>query len=323
MSSNPAPFVVPSKSVVELLDGPRPPPHFATTAPHGAAAHLGAHRVPHGRFNRKTPIIQHVLPAPVRTKNLWRRQPPTGFAWPMRIERFDSVTDTEKIRVCHDLFVAAQRVDDPHVPPASLPVFTGWVSRGWDANPREGWLVPGDQAGTWAAYCLLEFPVRENRHLADIDLLVALGQRRRGIGMALLRHAVIRAAGQGRTKLVCDTREGTAGEAFATAVGADRGGTEVRRVLALPARPAGRLDALREQAEAASDGYSIVTWFGRFPEEYLAKAAAVINAMADAPHNPSEEPEVHDGDRLRDGEELDLIQKNRGYSVAAICDQTG
>lgn len=241
----------------------------------------------------------------------------------MRIERFDPVTDTEKIRVCYDMYVAARPVDDPSVPPVSLPVFTGWFSRGWDANPREGWLVPGDEDGTWAASLLLEFPARENRHMAYIDLLIAPDYRRRGIGTALLRHAVIRAAEQGRTKLACDTMEGSAGESFASAAGADRGITEVRRKLDLADLSAGRLDALREQAEAASGGYSIVTWFGRVPEEYLAKAAAVVNAMNDAPHNPGEEPEVHDADRLREGEALDLIQKNRGYSVAAICDQTG
>jgi GNAT superfamily N-acetyltransferase len=241
----------------------------------------------------------------------------------MRIERFDPVTDTEKIRVCHDLFVAAQAVDDPIVPPASLPVFTGWVSRGWDANPREGWLVPGDQAGTWAAYLLLEFPVRENRHWAHIDLLVAPGERRQGIGAALLRHAVIRATDQGRAKLVCDTMEGSAGEAFAAVTGADRGVTEVRRILDVASLPSGRLDALREQAEAASAGYSVVTWSGLIPEEYMAKVALVVNAMNDAPHNPDEEPEFHDADRIREGEELDRIQKNRSYSVATICDQTG
>jgi GNAT superfamily N-acetyltransferase len=241
----------------------------------------------------------------------------------VRIERFDPVTDDEKIRICHELYVAAERVDDPLVPPASLPVFTGWVSRGWDADPREGWLVPGDQAGSWAAYCRLEFPARENRHSAHINLVVAPGQRRRGIGTALLRHAVMRAAGQGRKQLVCDTKEGSAGEAFAVAAGASRGVTEVRRVLDLADLPAGRLDALRDRAEAASGGYSVVTWLGRCPEEYLAGLAAVINAMADAPRNPDEEPERLDAERVRDGEVLDVIQKRRCYTVAAVCDQTG
>jgi GNAT superfamily N-acetyltransferase len=246
-----------------------------------------------------------------------------SFALRVRIERFDPVTDTEKIRICHELYVAAQRVDDPIIPPRPLPVFTGWVSRGWDADPREGWLVPGDEPGTWAASCMLTFPARENRHSAWLGLTVAPAYRRRGIGTALLRHAVIRAAERGRTQLECDTQEDGAGTPFAAAMGASRGITEVLRVLDLADLPAARLDPLRSQAKAASAGYSVVTWLGPVPEEYLAQVAGVVNAMNDAPHNPGQEPELHDAQRLRDGEELDLIQKTTGYSVAARCDQTG
>jgi GNAT superfamily N-acetyltransferase len=240
----------------------------------------------------------------------------------VRIERFDPVTDTEKIRACHELFLAAEAVDNPEVPPASLPVFTGWVSRGWDADPREGWLVPGDEPGTWAASCRLEYPVRENRHMAHLDLVVAPAYRRRGIGTALLRHAAIRAADNGRSLMPTESREGTAGEAFAVATGATRGVIEVRRILDLADVPAGLLDTLRGRAGAASAGYSLVTFFGRAPDEYLGGVAAVINAMADAPHNPDEEPEQIDAQRLRDGDALEEIQQTRNYSVLARHDHS-
>jgi GNAT superfamily N-acetyltransferase len=246
-----------------------------------------------------------------------------GFPGLVRIERFDPATDTAKIRVCHELHVACAPVDDPDVPAASLPVFTGWVSRGWDASPREGWLAPGDEPGSWAGGYILALPEHENRHMGRLNLFVAPGLRRRGIGTALLRHAAGRATENGRTQLTCDTREGSAGAAFAGAVGAQAGVTEVRRVLDLAGQPAGYLDPLRRQAGQASQGYSLVTWFGPCPEEYLDQVAAIVNAMADAPHNPDEEPEMLDGRRLRDSEELEVIQQTRGYSVAARCDQTG
>jgi RimJ/RimL family protein N-acetyltransferase len=51
--------------------------------------------------------------------------------------------------------------------------------------------------------------------------------------------------------------------------------------------------------------------------------ATVINARADAPLNPDEEPEQVDAKRLRDGEALDEIQQTLGYSVLARHDQTG
>ena len=246
-----------------------------------------------------------------------------GFPGLVRIERFDPVTDTAKIRVCYDLYVACQPVDDPDVPADSLPVYAGWISRGWDADPREGWLAPGDEPGSWAGGYILMLPERENRHTARLNLFVTPGHRRRGIGTALLRHAAGRATENGRTQLTCETKEGSAGSAFAAAVGAQAGVTEVRRILDLAAQPAGYLDPLRRQAGQASQGYSLVTWLGPCPEEYLEQVAAVINAMADAPHNPDEEPEVLDGQRLRDSEELDVIQQTRGYSVAARCDRTG
>jgi GNAT superfamily N-acetyltransferase len=241
----------------------------------------------------------------------------------VRIEQFDPTTDTGKIQVCHALHVACQPVDDPDVPADSLPVYTGWISRGWDADPREGWLVPGDEPGSWAGGYVLKLPAHENRHMARLDLFVAPESRRRGIGTALLRHAAGRATENGRTQLTCDTREGSAGAAFAAAVGAQAGVTEVRRILDVAAQPPGHLDPLRQRAGQASGGYSLVTWFGPCPEEYLEQMAAILNAMADAPHNPDEEPEMLDGQRLRDSEELEVIQQIRGYSVAARCDQTG
>jgi GNAT superfamily N-acetyltransferase len=262
-------------------------------------------------------------PAFPQAENLWQPGAALGFPGLVRIERFDPVTDTAKIRVCHEMKVASQPLDDPDTPAPSLPVYTGWVSRGWDADPREGWMAPGDEPGTWAGMYLLKLPAHENRHMARLDLLVPPGYRRRGIGSALLRHAADRATENGRTQLTCDTREGSAGAAFAAAVGAQAGVTEVRRILDLAGQPAGYLDPLRRRAGQASGGYSLVTWFGPTPTEYLDQVAAIINAMADAPHNPGEEPEVLDGQRLRDSEELDVIQQTRGYSVAARCDSTG
>jgi GNAT superfamily N-acetyltransferase len=256
-------------------------------------------------------------------ENLWPGPARLGFPGRVRIERFDPVTDTVSIRSCYELHVACQPVDDPDVPAASLPVFTGWVSRGWDADPREGWLATGDEPGSWAGGYLLRLPARENRHMARLGLMVAPAYRRRGIGTALLRHAAGRADANGRARLTTGTKENSAGAAFAAAAGAEPGVTEVRRVLDLAAQPAGYLDPLRSQAGQASHGYSLVTWFGKCPEEYLDQVAAIINAMADAPHDPDEEPEVLDGQRLRDSEDLDVIQQTRGYSVAARCDRTG
>jgi GNAT superfamily N-acetyltransferase len=241
----------------------------------------------------------------------------------MRIERFDPTADTEKIRACYDLYAAGHPIDDPDGPPMSLPGFSCWFSTGWDSNPRETWLVPGDEDGTWAGAYLLEVPARENTHLARLVIFVAPARRRTGLGTALLRHAAGRAADLGRTLLSGMTREGAPGSAFAAAVGARPGVTEVRRVLDLADIPAAHLGALRHQAESAAKGYSLVSWQGPSPEEYIDQVAVVVNALADAPHDPGEEPEIADADRVRDSEKLSAAQGLRFYTVVARHDDTG
>ena len=74
----------------------------------------------------------------------------------------------------------------------------------------------------------------------------------------------------------------------------------------------------------AADGYSLVRWDGRAPDEYLGRYAEVENAMADAPHDAGEEPEVWDADRVR--EQIDDLRERRGrrvYTLAALHDASG
>ena len=88
--------------------------------------------------------------------------------------------------------------------------------------------------------------------------------------------------------------------------------------------PDGRVALLREQAAQAAAGYSVVTWDGRTPEEYLARYAELENAMADAPHDAGEENPVWDADRVR--EQMDDIRERQGrhvYTLAALHDASG
>jgi GNAT superfamily N-acetyltransferase len=241
----------------------------------------------------------------------------------MRIERFDPVADTEKIMACHALYAVGHPVDDPAVPMMSLPTFTGWFSMGWTYCPREAWLVPGGKDQIPAAASLLELPVSENRHIGWVSITVAPGERRRGIGTALLRHSAQRAAELGRTVLSAAARDGSAGYAFALAVGARKGIVDVRRVLDLADIPDGKLESLRRRAEAAAGGYSLLSWRGPCPQEYLDQVAAVTNALADAPHSPGQEPAQVTGLRIRRSELRIAAQGLRYYTVAARHDQTG
>jgi GNAT superfamily N-acetyltransferase len=148
--------------------------------------------------------------------------------------------------------------------------------------------------------------------------------RRHGVGRALLRHAAERAAENGRSVLSSGALLGSPGEAFARRFGATPGLTEARRVLVLAKLPAGQVAVLREGAARAAAGYTLVTWSGRTPDEYLDGFAAVHNAMGDAPRDPGHEPRVWDAERVR--EHLDDQRElfgSRGYFVAALHAATG
>jgi GNAT superfamily N-acetyltransferase len=240
----------------------------------------------------------------------------------MRIERFDPQADPARTQACYQVYLAGAPVDDPYFPPMSLQAFTGWLACGWTEDDPEVWSAgssPDDADG----YYTVAMPRRENRYLAQIHLQVTPARRRSGIGAALLRHAAARAADMGRTTLAGDTREGSAGDAFAQALGARRGITEVLRVLDLAAAPAGELAGLRTEAGRAARGYELLSWKGTVPEEHLGRVAVVCAALSDAPHDADTEAQVWDVDRVRAGQRRVELQGQRYYSVAAQCASGG
>jgi GNAT superfamily N-acetyltransferase len=238
----------------------------------------------------------------------------------MRIERVD-LADAETIRGCFEVFLAARRVDEPDGPGFTQQPFLAWLSVGWGGDPREVWLVPGPAEGSVAGWYRLEMPNRENLDQANLDLMVHPAQRRHGLGLALLRHAAARAEASGRSVLNGTARQGGSGEAFAGSVGATRGLVDVQRVMDLRAAGDEQLARLRGPAEQAAAGYSLVSWTGPVPEEYLEQAAALFAAMNDAPHDPHVAPEVWDGQRVR--ERVNQLRPRYGlrtYAVAARHD---
>ncbi|MGD0701148.1 MAG: GNAT family N-acetyltransferase [Trebonia sp.] len=217
---------------------------------------------------------------------------------------------------------AAAQADDPLGPPWSIQRLRGWLE--YPTDPAEVWLCRDEATGAAQAWYYLILPQRENRDRAYLFLDVHPVWRRRGIGTALLRHAAGRAALAGRSVLGSGAFQGTAGAAFAARAGATAGLVEARRVLVLGNIPAGRIASLREEAARAAAGYSLVSWKGRTPEEFLDKVAEVENAMADAPHDAGEEEAVWDAARVR--EQIDDPRERRGrhsYTIAALHDASG
>jgi GNAT superfamily N-acetyltransferase len=240
----------------------------------------------------------------------------------MKIEGFDPGTEPGKVRTFYEMYAAGIPIDDPDGPPWTQTLYSAWVQRGWSGERRKTALAVADDGTRLGAY-LIELPERRNKHLGHLTILVPPERRRQGIGRELLTAAVRCAAQESLTTLTTDVRCGTPGAAFAAAIGARAGLIDIRRVLDLTTIPDGHLASLRRQAEAASAGYSLVSWDGPVPEEYLMGVATVSIALNDAPHNPDREARRPDPEQIRKTERFHAQVGTRRYSVAARHDQTG
>jgi GNAT superfamily N-acetyltransferase len=239
----------------------------------------------------------------------------------MRIEPWDPA-DEKTVRACYDVALAAHRTDEPVGPPTSYGLFCLYLRQGWDKTPGEVWVASGDD-GTVVGYYRMALPDLENLDRVTGGPTVHPAARRRGIGRTLLRHEGERATAHGRSLLVADVGDDTAGDAFAQAAGARLDLQEVRRIQYLREIPAGTIVALRASAEKAAAGYSLVSWTGDTPAEYRGPLAEVLNAFNDAPHGENEEPEIWDADRVRDRAGVTArAGLVRSYNVAAISDST-
>jgi len=107
-------------------------------------------------------------------------------------------------------------------------------------------------------------------------------------------------------------------------MGAQAGLVDVQRMLELAGLGADRLAGLRAQAEQAAAGYSLVSWTGPVPDEFLGQAAALFTALGDAPHNPGAGAETWDVQRGRERIN-DPVPRlgTRQYSLAARHDASG
>jgi GNAT superfamily N-acetyltransferase len=240
----------------------------------------------------------------------------------VRIERFDPAGDQAAGHALYDVYANGAPIDDPAAPAMSFRVFGGWLAHGWTAQPRETWLASGTAGHAVGGY-VLGLPDRENRDQGGLDILVAPARRRSGLGTALLRHAAERARTRGRSFLVADTRDGSAGEAFVRWAGASPGQAEIRRIQDLAALAPGQLASLRATADAAAAGYSVLDWEGPSPAEYLDQLAALNEAMGDAPRGPGEEAQRWDAERVRGTDQRVAAQGLRYYSVVVRDDVSG
>ncbi len=122
----------------------------------------------------------------------------------------------------------------------------------------------------------------DNRHLGEVDLYVAPGERRRGIGRALLEELERVARADGRTSLITSAfapvGEESPGSAFAAACGYPVASAEETKVVDLDPVPDhwDRLD--RQVAEVLGD-YRVEVFDGPVPEEHIDDFCTLLSAF--------------------------------------------
>lgn len=240
----------------------------------------------------------------------------------MEIQPLD-LADDATVSACLAVRENAARVDDPADGPTSARSFRANLA-GWPGGPsNEVWYVP-DGDGAVAGWYRAEFPDLENVDRAFLRLVINPARRRRGIGTALLRHAAERAAAGSRAVVSDEIIEGSAGEAFALRTGAALGIVEVRRVQDLAKIPVGTVVRLRQEAEVAAAGYSLVRWIGVTPDEWVDQVAQVNAALNDSPRDATVEPTAWTPERIRDRMNARIATSPVvWYTLAATRDDTG
>jgi GNAT superfamily N-acetyltransferase len=145
------------------------------------------------------------------------------------------------------------------------------------------------------------------------EVLVAPSARRRGIGTALLEALLDRAREQGLSQ-VHGHHVTPAGAAFCARAGAVDGQRDVRSLL--------RLADARLPEPELPDGWSLVSWKRRAPDELIGSYARARASLDDAPTPDGMEFPVETAETLRDLEAA-LERRNREGRVTVAVDSTG
>lgn len=236
------------------------------------------------------------------------------------IEAFDHETaDDAAFEARYELATLISKEEAPEDP---MEPYDRWRAA-WRHVPswqkRHDWSAIDTASGQLVGVGSLPLEYLEtNRHLAWFTVQVRPEARRRGIGSRLLAQVVTIAKADGRTILGTGAVEGSAGEAFLQAFGAELKSTERKSRLAIDRLD---LDMMREwvkRAEERAAGYRLVEWNDRCPDDYLARFVELHDVTNTAPRDDLEmDDQVHTAERHRENEERNLAQGGSSWTMVA------
>ncbi|HEY2326641.1 MAG TPA: GNAT family N-acetyltransferase [Gaiellaceae bacterium] len=220
----------------------------------------------------------------------------------IEIEEIDArVAPDDVLARFHALEVDCHEERQPGEPVRSLGEVIAFYRHQPTTHTSCHWLADGGSASLYV----------HGPTAAFVQLLVTPGRRRRGVGRALLDRVLQRAR-----DLDVEALRGShtiaAGAAFAAGVGAVDDYRIVNSVLDL------RAAELPEPH--ISDGFRLVTWLGRVPDEHLDAYVQARAAMDDAPAPEGMDFPTASAEKVRASEEA-LRQRNREMRLTVAMDE--
>jgi GNAT superfamily N-acetyltransferase len=233
----------------------------------------------------------------------------------------EPVLDRSALEAFHLVEAAAQDHDFVALPADPLEEWLPLLETPERAGERVLlWL--GRAGGEPVASLSMRLPTLDNLTTASLDLHVHPAHRRRGHGRAMVAEALGLVRGLGRSRVFFEVPSGADGtEAVARPLMDEIGAKPVlddhRRLLDLTTHPAG-------ERAAPPDGYRVVQWVDRVPEELLDGVAYLSGRMVlDAPLGEmAYEQEKWDAARYRD-KEVAAMERGRTRVATAVVHDSG
>lgn len=242
------------------------------------------------------------------------------------IERFDHTTaQQDAFRARYDL---VRLISDELSPEDPFEPYERWRA-GWNHRPsweqRHDWSAVDRASGRLVGIAMLPLDYLEtNRNLGWFDIQIHPAARRHGLGSRLLRPIVEVAQSDGRTVLGAGAIEGSPGEAFLAAHGAEMKSTERKSRLTIANLDIDMMRAWVTQAPERAAGYRIVEWQDRCPDDYLERFVALKDVTNTAPRDDLEiEDWLHTPERQREQEDRNLAQGGSWWLMTAEKEGTG
>lgn len=249
--------------------------------------------------------------------------PHAGVVQTLAITRLDP-DDTAGVQQYVDVANAVSEADSPWDHPRTPHQIAGLLRRGWDGDAPLAFLA---HDGSDGAVGVLEIWTTDwdNVELAWLWLVVHPDHRRRGVGSALMEHAVTTARELGRTKLGIDGWDSSDGPAaFAARHGFTWASQAINRRQHLREVDRGSVQRLHDDAAAVAGDYELLRIEGRTPDDLIEHVSQMVAAINDAPLDDLDlEDEVFPPERVRRYEEVQALNGNRLYRLVARHRGTG